>query len=177
MDVSNSTDTPSDGRAPIEAVAATAAEYTYPPEEADNDRASGSTAASKREEQHHAANEKDDSHQEKTVAEDDMKGDTRNSSTVAAADEKKMRSGQPQGRSALSDLHNSGEAAQFKGKLREKWWQINRPKNPPPPPPDSLDDAKLLPLAQVNFLNELLYVWIAPLIKLGKRRPLQVSYQ
>lgn len=169
MDVSNSTDTPSDGRPPIEAVAATAAEY--PPEDASNDRASGSTVAWRREEQHIAETEKHESVQDKGVGENDIK----ESDGINAAAPMKEKSGAPHSRSALSDLHGSGDSSQFKGKLREKWWQVYRPKYPPPPPPESLDDAKILPLAQVSFLNELLYIWIAPLIKLGKRRPLQVS--
>ena len=34
-------------------------------------------------------------------------------------------------------------------------------------------DAATLPLAHVNIINEMLYIWVSPLMKLGYQRPLQ----
>ena len=59
------------------------------------------------------------------------------------------------------------------GKYRMHFWQYWRPKDPPHPPPYSLDDAKTIPLTSVNFFNEILYIWINPLMRLGYQRPLQ----
>lgn len=155
MDIANNnSDTPDDGRPPIEAVAGTAVD-------GDNDAASGSTAGSARTQ----AGENDLN--EKSTTPDE------HGSSVPPKDENvAVKSVSAKQASKLDDLHNTTE---FSGKLRQHWWQFNRYKNPPPPPPDNLDDAKLLPLGKVNFLNELLYIWIGPLIKLGTRRPLQVS--
>jgi hypothetical protein len=58
-----------------------------------------------------------------------------------------------------------------------KWYQFYKPRHGAPPAPESLDDADILPLAKVNFLNELLYIWISPVIKLGRQRPLQVGHR
>lgn len=167
MDISDSTSTPNDGRPPIEAVAATAAESKV-----EDDGASGSTAASGRDHRQHDLSEKYD-------AKDDLEpskqgpGDPK---VDAAASQGKQETKNPHGRSAFEDLQQKlteGSDGPSRN-LRKHWWQIYRDKNPPPPPPATLDDAKTLPLAKVSFLNELLYIWIGPLIMLGKRRPLQV---
>lgn len=162
MDISDSTDTPTDGRPPIEAVAATAAEP-----EAEDDRASGSTAALPH-------TERQDVDEKQDVPDKHEQSNQEGADTVYAADASKKA--KASSRSAIGDLQKPSidDSAGFSGKLREHWWQLNRLKDPPPPPPDSLDDAKTLPLGKVNFLNELLYIWITPIIKLGKHRPLQV---
>ena len=58
-------------------------------------------------------------------------------------------------------------------KKRDHFWQLWRMKDVPAPLA-SLDDAPIIPLASANFVQELLYTWISPLMKLGAARPLQV---
>lgn len=166
MDVSNSTHTPRNGQSPTDAVAATAA--GEPPEDANNDIPDRPTAAARRAGQHEST-EKYELRNDKTTA---VHGVNNDSGSTAGKNEK---TDSPGGRSALSDLQKADDdSMQHKGRLREKWWQVYRSKKPPPSPPDSLEEAEILPLAQINFLNELLYIWITPIIKLGKQRPLQV---
>lgn len=61
------------------------------------------------------------------------------------------------------------------GKHKEKWYQIWRPKNPPLPPPSSLDDAKLIPLANANLINRIFFQWMTPIMVLGYQRPLEAT--
>ncbi|KIK99142.1 hypothetical protein PAXRUDRAFT_132675 [Paxillus rubicundulus Ve08.2h10] len=59
--------------------------------------------------------------------------------------------------------------------FRQKWWQLWLPKDPPPPPPDSLDDARMIPLATANIFSELTFAWITDMMVLGYQRTLQAS--
>ncbi|KZT73648.1 ABC protein [Daedalea quercina L-15889] len=59
--------------------------------------------------------------------------------------------------------------------FRRKWWQLWLPKDPPPPAPKSLDDAKLVPVANASFISVLTYTWINPLMVLGYQRTLQAT--
>ncbi|KAL1697054.1 P-loop containing nucleoside triphosphate hydrolase protein [Schizophyllum commune] len=60
-------------------------------------------------------------------------------------------------------------------RLREHWWQLWIPGKAPPPPPANIDDAPIIPLAHANFLSQLTYQWITPLMVLGYQRTLQAS--
>uniref|UniRef100_A0A8H7Y0W3 ABC transporter n=1 Tax=Psilocybe cubensis TaxID=181762 RepID=A0A8H7Y0W3_PSICU len=57
------------------------------------------------------------------------------------------------------------------------WWQrvpFTSTKTPPPPL-KSLDDAPLLPEATANFLSNITFTWITPLLSLGYARPLEAT--
>lgn len=60
--------------------------------------------------------------------------------------------------------------------LLHRWTRIlfSRTKVPPPPPA-SLDDALLIPEANANAFNRLVFEWITPLLRLGFARPLEAS--
>lgn len=63
----------------------------------------------------------------------------------------------------------------FGVRVREHWWQFWRFKNPPPPPPESIDDAQELPLGRTNIFSDYTYHWVAPMLSLGYRRPLEAT--
>lgn len=73
---------------------------------------------------------------------------------------------------AMQDLTSPPPA--YRIKQRERFYQLWRMKHVPEPPA-SLDDAPIIPLADANFLQELLYTWISPLMRLGAARPLQAG--
>ncbi|KAF8582394.1 ABC protein [Ramaria rubella] len=60
-------------------------------------------------------------------------------------------------------------------RLRERWWQLWRPKDPPPPAPASFDAAAVMPLMNASFLSMMTYTWITPMMTLGYQRPLQAT--
>ena len=80
-----------------------------------------------------------------------------------------------------ADVEAQGKTAEragnrkFEAKTRQHWYQFWRFKHMPPAPPASLDDAKLLPLANANFFSDWSYSWIRPLLMLGYRRPLEAT--
>ncbi|GJN90211.1 hypothetical protein Rhopal_003210-T1 [Rhodotorula paludigena] len=56
-------------------------------------------------------------------------------------------------------------------------WTIYDPFNfsAPPPPPASMDDAHTIRLASANWLSQLLFWWIQPLLVLGYKRELEAT--
>ncbi|KAJ1032245.1 hypothetical protein NDA18_001737 [Ustilago nuda] len=71
--------------------------------------------------------------------------------------------------------YNPGVRSFVGGKHKEKWYQIWRPKNPPSPPPNSLDDARLIPLANASIINRIFFQWMTPIMVLGYQRPLEAT--
>ncbi|KAI3479513.1 hypothetical protein L1887_58424 [Cichorium endivia] len=71
--------------------------------------------------------------------------------------------------------YNPGVRSFVGGKHKEKWYQVWRPKNPPLPPPNSLDDARLIPLANASLINRIFFQWMTPIMILGYQRPLEAT--
>ncbi|SPO20406.1 probable YOR1 - ABC transporter [Ustilago trichophora] len=71
--------------------------------------------------------------------------------------------------------YNPGVRSFVGGKYKEKWYQVWRPKNPPAPPPPSLDDARLIPLANASIINRIFFQWMTPIMVLGYQRPLEAT--
>ncbi|KAL7411550.1 ABC protein [Mrakia frigida] len=77
-------------------------------------------------------------------------------------------------RKKIEEVGNVKEEEAFKdGKLRERWYQLWRFKNPAPPVPTTYDEAGVLPLATCSMFSYLTYSWCNPIMTLGYQRPLQ----
>lgn len=167
MDIDTADESREEGQAPIEARMVSAAA----PHASPDSSASGTVKAGTED----AIDRRKDVRIQDTPLDPEKAGKQSEDAEPGEPSPSSNKQGQTQhGRSALGDLQASAyNITDFN--LRQKWWQIHRSRYPPPEPPASLDDAKILPLASANFLSELLYIWISPIIKLGTKRPLQVS--
>lgn len=71
--------------------------------------------------------------------------------------------------------YNPGDR-RFHGRKRKQYFfQFWRWKDPPPLPPISIDDAEETPIVRANYLSELTYQFITPIMILGYRRPLEAT--
>lgn len=71
--------------------------------------------------------------------------------------------------------YNPGDRGFVHVKKRQRFYQLWRPKELPAPPPLSLDDAKLIPLENANWLSIITYQWAQPIMVLGYQRALEAT--